>query len=168
VAFRYLDSFEVGYDATLPQLSVAYYTQERLNQLGTIDGVLDAPTLPDPEREYRSARTTRGRPRGDDLLHEQTYLPRPGVQLFPPFVPDFSGDQHTVSSTGGPPSILRTSSERETPRSIAHAGRQRRAGRDEGARILAPLIYLQNASAPPRPPVDDFAIRALDSYIGSS
>lgn len=32
------------------------------------------------------------------------------------------------------------------------------------ARTLVPLIYLEGISAPPRQPLDDFAIRAFDSH----
>jgi len=135
---------------------VAYYTQESVDRLGTIDGILDAPALPDPEREYRSARTTRGRPRGEDLLHEQAERLRTcrdgasGVHLYPPpFECEFSRDHahdHRLSPIHELPSITRT---------------------EPGRRLeLAPLNYLQDASAPPRPPVDDYAIRALDSTMG--
>lgn len=36
--------------------------------------------------------------------------------------------------------------------------------RQTSRRTLVPLIYLESISAPPRQPLDDFAIRAFDSH----
>ena len=52
------------------------------------------------------------------------------------------------------------------PKRDERLGVELNAGHREATRELAPLRYLQSISAPPRQPLDDFAIRSFDSNAG--
>jgi len=129
---------------------VAYFTHTSVDRLATIDGLLDTTWLVDPEEEYRSARTTKGRPRGEHLLYEQG-----SDRGFP------TKQGHDVDSYRYP---FEDRSSLTPPRQMLPLPPvPPRPG--ESALELAPLVYLQNVSGPPRAPLDDFAIRALDSIL---
>jgi hypothetical protein len=125
---------------------VAYFTHASVDRLATIDGLLAMTCLIDPEEEYRSARTTKGRPRGEHLLYEQGY-----DRGFP------------MKQGGGVGSYRHPFEDRSSltpPYQMLPLPPVR-----EITLELAPLVYLQNISGPPRAPLDDFAIRALDSIL---
>lgn len=134
---------------------MAYLTPASVEQLATIDGLLDTMCLVDPEEEYRSARTTKGRPRGEHLLYEPGFnrgLPmKQGRNKYE--LDEYSFDDRSSLT---PPYRIDT-----LPMVIPRMT----DGEDEKMLMLAPLVYLQNVSAPPRAPLDDFAIRALDSIL---
>lgn len=142
---------------------MAYFTQASVNRLATIEGI-DTACPPNAEDLYRSARTTRGRARGDNLLYEQAppmhYLEAP-VQY-----PTYG----SRSPSPMPNYPLRPVSPEEALYSFSSTptdsdDSEEYATMNDHSRILAPLIYLQNLSAPPRTPSDDWAIRALDSIM---
>jgi len=134
---------------------VSYYTTGSVSRLGTIDGLLDPACLPDLEEKYRSARSTKGRHREEDLLYElQSPNPHP-----------FGSPEHQLTSMDLIPTTPTVppawDGDTFTPINCWD-DQQRPVG---GDRTLAPLVYLESVSPPPRPSVDDSAIRALDSIM---
>jgi len=140
---------------------VAYSTPSSVDRLKTIDAMLDMEWVPDLEEVYRSARNTKGRRRGEDLLYEvqPPNQRHDGAHLYPPYGCGYPSPHHHLSPTHSLPKIR----DEYFGRPFTHI---RRAGDHRGAdasRSLVPLIYLKKLRAPPRPAWDDSAIRALDS-----
>lgn len=150
------------------RLPVAYFTRRSMGWLGTIDHILHLALLKgSPRWSFRPARTTKGKNYGDDKLH--VHIIMQGAS---------NGTQHTHEPADSWPSPGSSSSGDERLPRIGYAvpsAPWRRPTWDERlgvgftdspqtARTLAPLRYLQSISAPPRQPLDDFAIRAFDSH----
>ena len=153
---------------------VAYFTRRSMSWLGTIDHVLHLALLTgSPGWPFRPARTTKGKNYGDDKLHVHIIMQSASNET----------QQHHRHSHGHEladswPSPGSSSSGDERLPKIGFAVMSapwRRPTWDERlavgftespqtARTLAPLRYLQSISAPPRQPLDDFAIRAFDSH----
>ena len=149
---------------------VAYFTSRSIDWLGTIDHIPHLAWLKgSPRWSFRPARTTRGRNYGEDTLHVNIIMQTASHENQP--------HHHHDSAESWPSPDSNSSGDERLPR-IGYAvpsAPWRRPVWDERlgvefpearrtARTLAPLIYLQSISAPPRQPLDDFAIRAFDSY----
>jgi hypothetical protein len=152
-------------------LPVAYFTSRSLSWLGTIDHVPHLTRGPSPRWSFRPARTTKGKNYGDDTLHVHIVMQSASND-------NQSHHQRRHSHEDSWPSPGSSSSGDERLPKIGYAvpsAPWRRPTCDERlgvdfpearqtARTLAPLKYLQSITAPPRQPLDDFAIRAFDSY----
>jgi len=151
-------------------VSVAYFTSRSLGWLGTIDNIPHIAWPKGPSRwSFRPARTTKGKNYGDDTLH---------VHIIMQSASNEAQHHHTHELGDSWPSPGSSSSGDERLPQIGYAvpsapwrrpAWDERLGVDfsearETARTLAPLIYLQSIRAPPRQPLDDFAIRAFDSH----
>lgn len=149
---------------------MAYFTSRSLCWLGTIDHIPHLAWVKGlPRSSFRPARTTKGKNYGDDTLHVHIIMQHENQPHRP--------HRNHESAESWPSSDSGSSGDERLPR-IEYAvpsAPWRRPTRDERlgvefsevrltARTLAPLIYLQNITAPPRQPLDDFAIRAFDSY----
>ncbi|KAF9653970.1 hypothetical protein BDM02DRAFT_1138394 [Thelephora ganbajun] len=152
---------------------VAYLTGRSMGWLGTIDCIPKLARLKGlPRWLFRPARTTKGKNYGEDALHVHIVMQTAS-----------HGNQHhkhrqhheSPESWASPGS--NSSVDEYLPKIgyVVPSAPWRRPTSDERlgvefpeprqtARTLAPLIYLQSISAPPRQPLDDFAIRAFDSH----
>ena len=152
---------------------VAYFTSRSLGWLGTVDHIPNLAWLKGlPRLSFRPARTTKGKNYGDDTLHVHIIMQSASNDV------QHHRHHHTHELADSWPSPGSSSSGDERLARIGYAvpsAPWRRPTSDERlgvdfpesrqtARTLAPLIYLQSISAPPRQPLDDFAIRAFDSY----
>jgi len=135
---------------------VAYSTPRSARLLQTIDHEPDLARLNrSPRISFRPARTTRGRI--CDEIH-RIILPSRGD------ADAWSSPNSSPSGDDRLPKIERLVP--PAPWKIPKWDRRRGVEFTEhrqAARELAPLRYLQSISAPPRQPLDDFAIRAFDS-----
>lgn len=156
----------------LQRFPVAYFTSRSLGWLGTIDHVPNLARLKgSPSWSFRPARTTKGRNYGEDTLHVHIIMQAASHDNQP-------HHKHHDSADSLPSPADSSSSGDERLPKIGYAvppAPWRRPARDERlgvelteprqtTRTLVPLMYLQRISAPPRQPLDDFAIRAFDSY----
>jgi len=139
---------------------VAYFTSRSMNWLETID---DIPNLTWFQglagSSFRPARTTKGKNYVE--LHKHL-IPRDGdtsAESWPsPPDSNSSGDDRLPRiGYAVPPAPWRQPMRNERLGIEFPDPRQM-------ARTLVPLIYLEGISAPPRQPLDDFAIRAFDSH----
>jgi hypothetical protein len=143
-------------DRRLVPFLVAYSTPRSARLLETIEHNSDLAWLSKmPRLSFRPARTTRGRV--CDEFHRMILPSRADA------------DSWSSSSSSPPrdhrlPRIARVvpPAPWKIPKSDRRLGVEFTDSR-QTARELAPLIYLQSISAPPRQAVDDFAIRAFDS-----
>ena len=155
----------------LGRFPVAYFTSRSLEWLSTVDRNPNLAMLEgSPRFAFRPARTTRGRGYGDDALHEQ-FIRHPhdnrhhrnrhqdGAESWPsPAESDSSGDGRLPRIGYVVPSVPW-----KRPAWDERLGVEFAEPRETG-RTLAPLIYLESITAPPRQPLDDYAIRAFDSH----
>jgi len=148
---------------------VAYFTSRSLSWLGTVDHIPHLAWLKGlPRWSFRPARTTKGKNYGDDTLHVHLVMQNASNDA-----------QYRRAHEGGswPSPDSSSSGDERLPKIgyVVPSAPWRRPTWDERlgvdfadggetARTLAPLIYLQSITAPPRQPLDDFAIRAFDSH----
>jgi len=152
---------------------VAYFTSRSLNWLATIDNISSLTWVRrSPRSSFRPARTTKGKNYGDDTLHEHIVM-----QAASNDNQHHHHRHHDNPESRSSPTGESSSGDERLPKIgfAVPSAPWRRPTRDERlgvefpepnrqmARMLAPLIYLESISAPPRQPVDDFAIRAFDS-----
>jgi len=140
---------------------VAYLTTRSVEWLGTIDHIPNLAWLKGvPRLPFRPVRTTKGKI--CDEIHRIILRKVPSrtdswqsPRSSPP-----SGDERLPNIGLAVPSAPW-----RVPKSDRRLGVEFTDHR-ETTRELAPLVYLQSISAPPRQPLDDFAIRSFDSNIG--
>ena len=139
---------------------MAYLTTRSVEWLGTIDHLPYLAWLKElPRSSFRPARTTKGKI--CDEIHRVILRKAP------------SRTDSWQSPSSSPPGDERLpnigyavpSAPWRIPKWDRRLGVEF-TDRRETTRELAPLIYLQSISAPPRQPLDDFAIRSFDSNIG--
>jgi len=155
---------------------VAYFTGRSIEWLRTIDNMPDlARVRGSPGRSFRPARTTKGKSYGEDTLHVHIVMHENQQQ----YHQHHHHHRHDSAESWSSPGDSSSSGDERLPE-IGYAvppAPWRRPTRDgrlgievaypcqrQMARTLAPLIYLEGLSAPPRQPLDDFAIRAFDSH----
>jgi len=152
---------------------VAYFTSRSLGWLATIDHISTLAWLrSSPRSSFRPARTTKGKNYGEDTLHVHIVM-----QAASHDNQQHHHRHHDNPESRSSPADESSSGDERLPRIgfAVPSAPWRLPSRDERlgvefpepqqmARTLAPLIYLESISAPPRQPLDDFAIRAFDSY----
>jgi hypothetical protein len=140
---------------------VAYFTQESLDYLRSIDDMPELASLPVPPGKYKSARSAKGRPRDQQQSMDRvspigTYIAHPPQPQYAPYTP-------------GRPADIR-SSNNSSPwaddvgrRTMYLDGRvQSRLMQSQNvAGILAPLSYLQNMPPLRRHPLDEKALMSF-------
>jgi len=114
---------------------IAYFTQDTLDYLGTIEDSPELASLHVPPGKYKSARSSKGRPRDLDYY--------PG---------DPTSQQIVYSSSYSP----------DSPHMRICGGTLSRRTIVDG---LAPLAYLLNIPPPRRHPVDEKALMSLNSWL---
>lgn len=138
---------------------VAYFTSRATEWLGTIDHIPNLAYLRKlPRMSFRPARTTKGRI--CDEIHRIILREAPSRGGKDPWSsPDSSPprDERLPNIGYAVPSAPWRKPSWDKRLGVEFSDHR------ETTRELAPLIYLQSISAPPRQPLDDFAIRAFDS-----
>jgi Gti1/Pac2 family transcription factor len=159
----------LGFIAVDDPVVVAYFTEESLDYLQTIDELPHLASLPVPHGEYKSARSTKGRP--ESIFNpEQEGQEFPRIEYIPwrpksPSVSDRSSHSPPERATE---SILRKwivhdKSGRVIP---TNSNPSQNAAMASAAiqpieESLAPLVYLQTISPPRRHPEDEKTLKLL-------
>ncbi|KAJ7599228.1 Gti1/Pac2 family-domain-containing protein [Mycena floridula] len=142
----------------------AYFSQERLDSLKTIDTVRGVGDIPVPDGLFRSARASKTQKREiGEMTSSNTQMAMQNT-----FRPTIS----TVSSPSSP--VNRTAPSQHVPQSPTHAFQTHsipsspspRPGYRQshhGGGQLVPLEYLQNVAAPKRHPADEQLLRRFSS-----
>jgi len=137
---------------------IAYFTEESVVRLRSIDDFAQLATLHVPHGKYRSARSAKGRP--DHIFNPESVNPPPRLEPsrheYSPYMPRQS--HHAESSMSQTLTWIDTS-----PRELGHQehyspsrrGPASCSSSDEPPENLAPLAYLQNIAPPRRHPVDE-------------
>jgi hypothetical protein len=143
---------------------IAYFTQESLDYLRSIDDITELASLPVPPGKYKSARSAKGRPRD----HQQTlgrvspmgvYAAHPQPQ-YAPYTPGGPADiaSHRSANNSSP---WIDEAGRRTPSQLASRSRQRLMQQQSVSGVLAPLSYLQNIPPLRRHPLDEKALMSF-------
>ncbi|KAI9507483.1 Gti1/Pac2 family-domain-containing protein [Russula earlei] len=132
---------------------IAYFTQETIDNLYTIDDFPELASLDVPPGKFRSARCVKGRPKdasenaGPYSSHQSRspkYAPYPASTSQPP-------------TPVGPPPWTKPTND------LAHSklGHGRFPRNPDGPQVLAPLAFLETTHIPKRHPIDDRALRSF-------
>jgi len=132
---------------------VAYFTQETIDNLYTVDEFPELASLQVPSGKFRSARCVKGRPR-DTSENAGLYLSHQSRS--PKYAP-------YPTSTVQPPSPLDPPAWPKAAHDLAHGklGHSRFSSTPDGAQVLAPLAFLETTHIPKRHPIDDRALRSF-------
>ncbi|KAK7473267.1 hypothetical protein VKT23_001365 [Stygiomarasmius scandens] len=143
---------------------IAYFTEESLDYLRTIDDIDALATLPVPHGQYKSARSTKGRP-------ENIFNPDQDGQEFPrieyiqyrpksPTLSDRSSQSPPKQDSAMPRRwILHGATGQVVSPNETHPPTSMGPPSPEGD--LAPLVYLQTVSPPRRYPEDEKTLKKL-------
>jgi len=153
---------------------VAYFTEESLEHLQSVDDLPHLASLPVPEGRYKSARSAKGRAEHafntDDPQETRmeyiSYTPKgtnsPTPSLSPLKESHYSPQRHGREPPYPPYPLAPTSlASPHTPTLICSPERPRRVR--PGTENLAPLVYLQAVSPPRRYPEDEKTLKLLGS-----
>ncbi|KAI0268828.1 Gti1/Pac2 family-domain-containing protein [Gloeopeniophorella convolvens] len=130
---------------------IAYFTQETIDNLYTIDDYPELASLQVPPGRFRSARCVKGRPPKDQSEN----------------VGPYSTSHHSRSPTYAPypTSVVSPPSPMDPPvwpkAPIHGLGHTRPSHRRFDTQVLAPLAYLETTHIPKRHPIDDRALRSF-------
>lgn len=145
----------------------AYFSQQRLEELNTIDNIRGVGDVVVPDGWFRSARA--GKARRDSRAHANN--PQPAESPTQPSSPTFdtirstpSNNQHKYSSGSHHKSTAPTSpSAYSSAASSSSAQNKSPQGHPRSPAQLVPLEYLQSISGPPRDPNDELLLRKFFS-----
>jgi Gti1/Pac2 family transcription factor len=138
---------------------VAYFTQDSLQYLKTIQDIPGLANLHVPPGKYKSARSAKGRPR--DSYDPFQVNPWTGVSPHSSYTAytQIPPNSLTTPLLTGPPPTYHPESPTNGPRSPTS-----NRSRSSPEKILAPLAYLENIPPPRRHPLDE---EALMSFSGA-
>lgn len=137
----------------------AYFSQERLDSLNTIDTIRGVGDVPVPEGLFRSARASKIRRDASDMVGPNATI-RPAASVSNPApalhrVPVIHSQTSTHSNMGHPTPSHRPYSLPPNPMALQAMGAP--------SERLVPLEILQNVSPPRRDPVDEEVLHRLAS-----
>jgi len=143
---------------------IAYFTQESLDYLRSIDDIPELASLPVPPGKYKSARSAKGRPRDQQQalgrvspMGAYTSHPQPQYAPYTPGGPvDVASNRSAHNST---PWIDKTG--RRTPSHASSRAQPRLMQAQSNLGALAPLSYLQNIPPLRRHPLDEKALMSF-------
>ena len=149
-AFEFLIS---AFQATDVLSAVAYFTQETIDNLYTIDDFPELSSLQVPPGKFRSARCVKGRPK-DTSENAGPYSSHQARS--PKYAP-------YLASNGQHPSPLDPPVWPKAPHGVTQGklGGSRFSSNPDGAQVLAPLAFLETTHIPKRHPIDDRALRSF-------
>ncbi|KAG5349250.1 hypothetical protein C0989_005006 [Termitomyces sp. Mn162] len=150
--------------------SPAYFSQQRLEELGTIDQIPGVGDTPVPEGLFRSARA--GKMRRDHRNSGEKTTPPGDTPGLPESSDSHCEDEETVSSN----TRLHDSSLLTHYPTLSFSGKAREESSQSSRHCgfptqqtsLVPLEYLQNISVPRRNPADEQTLRRFSSQTISS
>lgn len=137
---------------------VAYFTQESVDFLRSIEDIPQLANLTVPAGMYKSARSAKGRPRDNPQGYDQQYLYNVHAQQpqQPQYVPYPIGGGHMsdsgVPSNGWTDGHLYRDDSQYQPRMLSQS---------KSGEALAPLAYLENIPPPRRHPLDEKALMSF-------
>ena len=132
---------------------VAYFTQETIDNLYTIDDFPELACLQVPPGKFRSARCVKGRPKDTSENVGPYSSQQPRSPKYAPY----------PSSTAQPPSPLDPPAWPKAVQDFTQGklGHSRFSSTPDGAQVLAPLAFLETTHIPKRHPIDDRALRSF-------
>jgi len=132
---------------------IAYFTQETIDNLYTIDDFPELASLQVPPGKFRSARCVKGRPK-DTSENAGPYSSNQARS--PKYAP-------YLTSNGHHPSPLDPPAWPKAPHDLTPGklGGSRFSSTPDGAQVLAPLAFLETTHIPKRHPIDDRALRSF-------
>jgi len=132
---------------------IAYFTQETIDNLYTIDDFPELSSLQVPPGKFRSARCVKGRPKETS----ENAGPYSSHQARSPKYAPY------LASNGHHPSPLDPPAWPKAPHGSTHGklGGSRFSSTSDGAQVLAPLAFLETTHIPKRHPIDDRALRSF-------
>ncbi|KAF5321551.1 hypothetical protein D9619_001471 [Psilocybe cf. subviscida] len=140
---------------------IAYFTEDTVNRLRTIDDIPQLASLHVPHGSYKSARSAKGRP--DHIFASDSDNTGFSRLEYVPYMPQTS----TSPSPSSPVSILPSTHHRKQeplptenmPQSSSSSLDENQLPRD----VLVPLSYLQDQPVVRREPTDQILLKKLDS-----
>jgi len=140
--------------------SAAYFSQEQLNKLATIDSIRGIGDVAVPDGWFRSARANKNRNLNREPAHADAVSP--GAMILP--VSDSYPGHPSMSYRGEYPNSSPISDySRTSPSSSATSSPTSTHSATPLHARLVPLEFLQNSSTPRRNPVDEQLIRQFNS-----
>jgi hypothetical protein len=136
----------------LISFTVAYFTEESLDRLRSIEDIPQLAALRVPHGKYKSARSAKGRP--DHIFNPETENPEFSRLEYVPYAPNL----RSASRNPEPPATNRSGSTK--------CGSASSASSDDNPNSLAPLTYLQNVPPPRRHPMDEKALMLFQAFYG--
>ncbi|KAH9083922.1 Gti1/Pac2 family-domain-containing protein [Lactarius deliciosus] len=132
---------------------IAYFTQETIDNLYTIDDFSELTGLQVPPGKFRSARCVKGRPKDTSENGGSFTSHHPRSPKYAPY----------PTSAVQPPSPLDPPAWPKAVHEFAHGklGHSRFSSTSDGAKVLAPLAFLETTHIPKRHPIDDRALRSF-------
>jgi len=132
---------------------IAYFTQETIDNLYTIDDFGELSGLQVPPGKFRSARCVKGRPKESSE----------NVGSFNPHQPRSPKYAPYPTTTAQPPSPLDPPAWPKAVQDFAQGKlvNSRFTSTPDGSKVLAPLAFLETTHIPKRHPIDDHALRSF-------
>ncbi|TFK44307.1 Gti1/Pac2 family-domain-containing protein [Crucibulum laeve] len=145
---------------------IAYFTEESIDRLRSIDDIPQLASLHVPHGKYKSARSAKGRP--DHIFNPETDSPEFSRLEYVPYAPRRSpslklspSSHHPLTWIESPPT---DSSQLNQKRPQRRRGPGSSASSDDSSPDgLAPLAYLQTIPPPRRHPVDEKTLMLFSS-----
>lgn len=142
---------------------IAYFTEESLDRLQSIEDIPELASLRVPHGKYKSARSAKGRP--DHIFNpENDENPEFSRLEYVPYAPNL----RSASDNPEPPATNRTSTRIDLPlrdhKGSTKTGSASSASSDVKPNSLAPLTYLENIPPPRRHPMDEKALMLFQAY----
>jgi len=143
---------------------IAYFTQESLDYLRSIDDIPELASLPVPPGKYKSARSAKGRPRDQQQALDRVtpmgpYIAHPPQPQYAPYTPGGPADVSSLRSANNS-SPWNDERGRRSPSHLTGRNHQRFMQQTvTGA--LAPLSYLQTRPPLRRHPLDEKALMSF-------
>lgn len=128
----------------------AYFSQERLDQLNTIDTIHGVGDVSVPDGLFRSARASKLRREGNEMVGSSNPLAPPDMSPSPPR--SLSYQQQYPTQNRPPQGFHQPYNSLPSPNPAVGPTAARGSGPSE---LLVPLEYLQNVSPPRRDPMDE-------------
>lgn len=142
---------------------IAYFTEESLDRLQSIEDIPELASLRVPHGKYKSARSAKGRP--DHIFNpENDENPEFSRLEYVPYAPNL----RSASDNPEPPATNRTSTRIDLPlrdhKGSTKTGSASSASSNVKPNSLAPLTYLENIPPPRRHPMDEKALMLFQAY----
>jgi len=140
---------------------IAYFTEESLDRLRSIEDIPQLATLRVPHGKYKSARSAKGRP--DHIFNPETESPEFSRLEYVPYTPNL----RRASRNPEPPATNRqTDLPLRDHKGSINCDSASSDSSDDNPNSLAPLTYLQNIPPPRRHPMDEKALMLFQASYG--